>query len=105
MLAKSLASAADGLVLDLEDAVTPENKDDARSVVAGWLAHVDFGAQERVVRVNPLDTVWGRADLEAILVRPPDAILVPKVSRFSEVEEIAAIVEAGEGAAGAAAVQ
>jgi citrate lyase subunit beta/citryl-CoA lyase len=103
MLAKSLASAADGLVLDLEDAVTPENKDAARAVVASWLADVDFGVQERVVRINPLDSSWGRADLEATLASPPDAYLVPKVSRLADVEAIADVVAAGEAAAGLAA--
>lgn len=102
MLSKSLASGADGLVLDLEDAVTPENKDSARATVSGWLADVDFGGKERVVRMNPLDSQWGRADLEATLENPPDAYLVPKVSELAEVEEIARIVEAGESAAGVA---
>ena len=42
MLTKSLSLAADSLVLDLEDAVTPERKDEARAIVAGWLQDVDF---------------------------------------------------------------
>jgi len=54
MLDKALASAADSLILDLEDAVTPEHKDSARRTVAEWLATVDFGRQERCVRMNPL---------------------------------------------------
>ena len=57
MLMKSLDTAADALILDLEDAVTPENKDSARVTVASWLREVDFGRQERVVRVNPLDSL------------------------------------------------
>jgi citrate lyase subunit beta/citryl-CoA lyase len=80
MLGKSLALAADGLVLDLEDAVTPDRKDDARAVIRGWLDDVDFGVKEVVVRANPLDSPWGRADVETLLSgRPPDALLVPKV--------------------------
>ena len=79
MLSKGLAGAADALVLDLEDAVLPERKDEARAVIGGWLADVDFGRQERIVRVNATDTPWFRADLEAIMVRPPDTVLVPKV--------------------------
>jgi citrate lyase subunit beta/citryl-CoA lyase len=79
MLGKGLATAADALVLDLEDAVLPERKDDARGVVAGWLRDVDFGRQERIVRINPLDTPWFRADAEATMVDPPDTYLVPKV--------------------------
>lgn len=80
MLQKSLALPADALILDLEDAVTPDAKDDARRVIRRWLDEVDFGGRERIVRANPLDTPWGQADLEMLLDgTPPDALLVPKV--------------------------
>ena len=78
MLDRALTTAADALVLDLEDAVTPARKEEARGVVAGWLRDVDFGRQERIVRMNPLDTPWGHGDLAATMATPPDAILVPK---------------------------
>ena len=78
MLAKAIGSNADSLILDLEDAVTPDRKHDARSVVASWLAEADFGAKEKTVRMNPLDTPWGYADLEATMAMPPDAYVVPK---------------------------
>ncbi len=79
MLQKSLALPADSLVLDLEDAVTPENKDSARETVTHWLKHVNFGRQERMVRMNPLDTPWGVQDLEVTMRGCPDSYLVPKV--------------------------
>jgi citrate lyase subunit beta/citryl-CoA lyase len=100
LLRRSLALDADALILDLEDAVTPENKASARNVVAGWLADVDFGRQERVVRMNPLDSPWGREDLEATMVRPPDAYLVPKVRSRQDVlaiDRILADLEARHG--------
>lgn len=78
MLTKALGTRADSLILDLEDAVTPERKDEARTVVASWLAEADFGTKERTVRMNPLDTPWGYADLEATIATPPDAYVVPK---------------------------
>ena len=78
MLAKALGTNADTLILDLEDAVTPDRKDEVRGVVATWLADTDFGAKEKTVRMNPLDTPWGHADLEATMVTPPDAYVVPK---------------------------
>jgi citrate lyase subunit beta/citryl-CoA lyase len=62
LLRKSLTLPADSLILDLEDAVAPEQKDDARSTVTAWLREVDFGRQERIVRINPLDTPWGTRD-------------------------------------------
>lgn len=78
MLLKSLDTDADGLVLDLEDAVVPERKNEVRTLVARWLAEGDFGGKEKVVRMNPLDTPWGSADLAATMACPPDAYLVPK---------------------------
>lgn len=92
MLGKALATEADALVLDLEDAVTPENKDEARGIVSGWLADVDFGAQERMVRINPIDTPWFRADMEATMVSPPDSYLVPKVHGPDDVRLIDRVV-------------
>ena len=92
MLTKSLATAADSLVLALEDAVTPDNKDSARATVAGWLADVDFAAKERVVRINPLDTPWCAADVAETMVSPPDAYLVPKVNDAAEVAQLDAMI-------------
>lgn len=88
MLHKSLATAADSLVLDLEDAVTPENKSSARQTVTEWLKDVDFGSKERTVRMNPLHSPWGRDDLTVTMQHPPDAYLVPKVSTLDELNEI-----------------
>lgn len=88
MLHKSLATAADSLVLDLEDAVTPENKRSARQTVTEWLKDVDFGSKERTVRMNPLHSPWGRDDLTVTMQHPPDAYLVPKVSTLDELNEI-----------------
>ena len=96
MLVKALETNADSLILDLEDAVTPERKDEARAVVAGWLKDVDFGAMERTVRMNPLDTPWGLDDLEATMAHPPDAYGVPKVSTLAELEVISAWLSALE---------
>jgi citrate lyase subunit beta / citryl-CoA lyase len=88
MLTKSLATAADSLILDLEDAVTPDNKDSARATVAAWLAEVDFGRQERVVRINPLGTPWCEADIAETMASPPDAYLVPKVNNAAEIDRL-----------------
>ena len=92
MLNKSLALAADTLVLDLEDAVTPDNKDAARETVTDWLRQVDFGRQERMVRMNPLDTSWGVTDLEVTMQGRPDSYLVPKVRTRDDVLKIHTII-------------
>jgi len=96
MLTKSLRLPADALVLDLEDAVTPDRKDAARAVVSNWLHDVDFGRQERIVRMNPLDTPWGLADLRATMRSPPDAYLVPKVRTLADIEQIDRVLGALE---------
>lgn len=88
MLTRSLELEADSLVLDLEDAVTPARKDEARDVVAGWLRDVDFGRQERMVRMNPLDTPWGLEDLRATMVHPPDTYMVPKPRTLADLNAI-----------------
>lgn len=85
LLEKSLALPADSLALDLEDAVTPDRKDSAREIVRDWLAEVDFGPRERVVRMNPLESPWGRRDLEVTMEAGPDAYLVPKVRSLEDV--------------------
>jgi citrate lyase subunit beta/citryl-CoA lyase len=92
MLQKSLGLAADSLVLDLEDAVTPENKDSARQTVTDWLKNVDFGQQERMVRMNPLDTPWGVQDLEVTMEGRPDSYLVPKVQTKDDLLKIDTIL-------------
>lgn len=88
MLKKSLATEADSLVLDLEDAVAPDKKAEAREVIATWLADVDFGRQERTVRMNPLDTPWGYDDLRVTMANPPDAYLVPKPNHLEDLQRI-----------------
>ncbi len=90
MLTKSLATAADCLILDLEDAVTPDRKDSARQEVARWLQEVDFDQQEKTVRMNPLDSPWGLQDLEVTMAFPPDAYVVPKISTLDELNVISA---------------
>ena len=88
MLAKSLGTKADCLILDLEDAVTPARKAEVRDIVAGWLRDVDFGTKETAVRINPLDTPWGYADLAETMLCPPDLYVVPKPETLEAVKVI-----------------
>lgn len=69
---------ADSIILDLEDAVSLSEKDSARVLVGKAIRTVDFGDSEIVVRINPLNTVFGPLDLEAMAAVKPHAILVPK---------------------------
>ncbi|MBT5413611.1 MAG: CoA ester lyase [Rhodospirillaceae bacterium] len=78
-LEKGRSLPADILILDLEDAVAPDAKENAREQIAAAIREGGYGAREIVVRINALDTPWGRADLEAVASLGADAILLPKV--------------------------
>jgi citrate lyase subunit beta/citryl-CoA lyase len=79
-LEKGQSLPADGLILDLEDAVAPDAKRDGRQAIAAALeSKAAYGNRELIVRVNGLDTPWGHADLTAMAQAGADAILLPKV--------------------------
>ena len=86
-LEKAKSLDADALLLDLEDAVAPEAKPDARNLVCQAVSEGGFGKREVVIRINGLSTEWGRDDLKAAVAAKPDAILFPKVSTADEVNE------------------
>lgn len=85
--------APDCVILDLEDSVAPANKNEARVLVRNALVTIDFGAAERIVRINPLTTEFGRKDLEMIIAAGPDTILIPKCETARHVEAVVEIIE------------
>ena len=76
----------DAVILDLEDSVHRAEKDAARIVVRNTLRAVDFGACERMVRINQLPL--GLEDLAEVVGESPDLILIPKVERPEQVAEV-----------------
>ncbi len=96
MFRKALGLPADALILDLEDAVTPDNKDSARETVRAWLAEGDCGGKERLVRMNPLETPWGVADLEVTMRARPDGYVVPKARNREDLLRIDEILGRAE---------
>ncbi len=93
MIAKALTLPADGLILDLEDAVPPDRKVETRPIVTRWLRELDFGGRERWVRMNPIATGLGVADLEATIAGRPEGYVVPKPRHAGDVREIAQILD------------
>ncbi|MGB8885609.1 MAG: aldolase/citrate lyase family protein [Candidatus Korobacteraceae bacterium] len=83
--------APDAVILDLEDSVHFAEKDTARLLVRNTLRGVDFGAAERMVRINQLPL--GLADLEEIVPQSPDLILVPKVETPEQVSDVVRAIE------------
>jgi len=79
---------ADGVILDLEDAVAPDAKAQARQLIIQELQKGGFGSREVLVRINGLDTAWWRDDL-AVAAASPDALLLPKVSTPEQLRELA----------------
>jgi (3S)-malyl-CoA thioesterase len=91
-LEKARGLPADAIIFDLEDAVLPDEKVAARALLAGWLAQTDYGRRFRIVRINGLDTPWGRDDAAAFAGAGIDALLVPKVSAPGDLDAVAALV-------------
>lgn len=78
-LDKARSLPADALILDLEDAVSPDSKAIARAQIGDALKAGGYGFRELIVRTNGLDTPWGIDDVTALAPLGPDAILLPKV--------------------------
>ena len=97
-LEKAREIPADTLILDLEDAVAPEAKGEARGAIAAALKAGGYGPRELVVRMNGLDTEWGHADLEMAVAAGAHAVLAPKVTSARDIERLdAALKSAGAG--------
>lgn len=96
-LDKAKALPCDAILFDLEDAVAPDEKAAARALLAQTLAKGGYGARAKIVRVNGLDTEWGRADIEAFAAAIQsgvqiDAVLIPKVSSPADLDAVATVI-------------
>ncbi|MFA7602719.1 MAG: CoA ester lyase [Novosphingobium sp.] len=85
-IAKARTLPADVVILDLEDAVAPEVKAEARAAAIAAVAEGGFGRREVAIRANGLDTPWGAEDLAAIAASGADAVLVPKISSPADID-------------------
>ncbi|MDF3289245.1 MULTISPECIES: HpcH/HpaI aldolase/citrate lyase family protein [Streptomyces] len=93
-LEKAKSLPADALILDLEDAVAPDAKADARKRVAAAAASGEYGHREVTIRVNGPGTAWHADDLRAAAEAGPDAVVVPKVDSAETVREVERALEA-----------
>jgi citrate lyase subunit beta / citryl-CoA lyase len=101
-LEKARSLPADGLILDLEDAVAPEAKASARDQVCAAIRAGGYGAREIVIRVNALATSWGHEDLAAAAGAGADAVLIPKVESADGVRQALAVLDGTGGPEGPA---
>lgn len=85
---KSAGLDVDSICMDLEDAVVPDHKEEARQMAARALRELDFGSSERLVRINPLDTELAEQDWKAILPAQPDGIVIPKADSAEQIRAL-----------------
>lgn len=85
-IAKARTLPADMIILDLEDAIAPEMKAEARAAAVAAVREGGFGNREVAIRVNGSDTPWGKDDLAAVAESGADAILVPKVNGPQDIQ-------------------
>lgn len=87
-LEKAKGLVTDSIIFDLEDAVAPEAKVDARDAVCAAVKAGGYGNRELVIRINGTDTEWGQDDLKAAVEAGPDAILAPKVIDGGDIDRL-----------------
>lgn len=90
-LEKARGLPADAIIFDLEDAVSVDEKEAARTILQESLTTGGYGARMRIIRINGLDTPWGADDARAAVAMKPDAILLPKVSSPDDLDALAEI--------------
>lgn len=93
MMADAHIYGPDSIMLDLEDSVTMAEKDAARLLVYNALKTIDYGDTEMVVRINPLNTPYGKKDIEAVVKAGVHVIRMPKTETADEVREVEAEIE------------
>jgi (3S)-malyl-CoA thioesterase len=93
-LDKARSLPVDAIIFDLEDAVTIEEKANARLTLVDALTTGGYGARAQIIRINALDTQWGHDDIAALAPIGPQAILLPKVNSARDIETLAAMLEA-----------
>jgi citrate lyase subunit beta/citryl-CoA lyase len=93
-IAKLREVPADVVIFDLEDSVSPAQKEPAREAVARAVAEMSAGKREIVVRVNGLDTPWIARDIAAVVASNPGAILFPKIQRVDDIRRARAALSA-----------
>ena len=90
-LDKARGLPVDAIIFDLEDAVSADEKENARGTLAEALKQGGYGQRAKIVRINGFDTPWGADDAKAAAAMDADAVLLPKVESPAQLDELAAI--------------
>lgn len=94
-LEKARGLPVDAIIFDLEDAVTPEAKVEARATLKAALEADGYARKLKIIRINGLDTEWGKGDVEALRDAKCDAFLLPKVNGAADIDALAAMLPEG----------
>jgi citrate lyase subunit beta/citryl-CoA lyase len=92
-LEKAKTIPADAIIFDLEDAVAPDAKPDARRKAVDAVRSGEYGNRELTIRCNGLDTEWGAADIAAAGAAEPSAVVIPKVDSVDMVNDVVALLD------------
>ena len=95
-ITKALTLSVDCICMDMEDGVAINRKAEARATIAQALQELDFGASERLARINAVGSGLEAEDIEAVLPYRPDGIVIPKVETLEQIEWGNQIIEAAE---------
>lgn len=96
MITKSVTLGVDSICMDMEDGTAVNKKAEARVTIAKALKELDFGASEKLARINSVGSGWEKDDIEAVLPYRPDGIVIPKVESFEHVEWASKVIEDAE---------
>ncbi|WKZ41089.1 MAG: CoA ester lyase [Anaerolineales bacterium] len=96
MITKSITLGVDSICMDMEDGTAVNKKAEARATIAKALQELDFGASEKLARINSVGSGWEKDDIEAVLPYKPDGIVIPKVESYEHVEWASRIIEDAE---------
>jgi citrate lyase subunit beta/citryl-CoA lyase len=99
-LEKAKSIPADAIIFDLEDAVAPDAKPEARHRAVDAVRSGEYGNRELTIRCNGLDTEWGAADVAAAGAAAPSAVVIPKVNSAAMINDVAALLDAAHAPAG-----
>ena len=85
-ITKALTLGVDCICMDMEDGVAVHRKAEARETIARALRELDFGASEKLARINSVGSGWERDDIAAVLPHRPDGIVIPKVESLDQIQ-------------------
>ena len=96
MVSKSVTLGVDSICMDMEDGTALARKAEARATIVKALQELDFGASEKLARINSVGSGFEKEDIEAVLPHHPDGIVIPKVESAGQIEWASRIIEAAE---------